>query len=73
MSAQGIVALLREAYEHEPVLEKRTAYCLRRIEEIKSGQIMPVRQAQPSKIGGFTHVSGDDVIKRLCADDFYEL
>ena len=73
MSAQGIVALLREAYEHEPVLEKRTAYCLRRIQEIKSGQIMPVRQAQPSKIGGFTHVSGDGVIKRLSGDDFYEL
>jgi hypothetical protein len=69
MSAQGIVALLREAYENELILEKRTAYCLRRLSEIKSGQVLPARQAQPSKLGGFTQIAGDDIIQRLCAGD----
>ena len=67
MSQQGMVALLREAYEQEPVPEKRTAYCLRRLKEIKAGQILPVRQARPSALG-FTPLAGDDVIARLCGD-----
>jgi hypothetical protein len=70
MSEHGLVVLLREAYENEPVLEKRTAYVLRRLKEIKQGQIQPSRARPPKGPKSFSQVCEEDpVIARLCRDE----
>lgn len=67
------VQLLREAYESCVTIPERTAYILRRLDELKQGiDRKPSLRRQYPAPGEFTHVSeaaADAAMRRLLGED----
>ena len=73
MSAQVTVQLLREAYESCVTIPERTAYILRRLDQLRQGidERPTVRRQHPAP-GEFTQVSeaaADAAMRRLIGED----